>query len=363
MKIHNAKPQPPGASDWKRPAARQSVEPDIMLCRFLKYLILGAVLLGAVPALADPPDARSVYGATPPANFTLYALDPELLAGWNTPLRDYEKKFIPAKYWNLPILGGWYGQGFVPDREVLLAGGIKKAFYLSMGSLDSQPITETLTRLGMEVVSLPGAKLADLAPCFRKMGQAFNREERGDALAAYADEVLARVTSAMKGLPPEKRIRMYVALEADGLASVCRDSERAEVFEMAGAVSVHNCPPGTEEAFLRLTFEQLMAYDPEVILVYHPNLMRKIPDDPKWQQLSAVREGRVYFMPRGPFSWLERPASYMRLIGVQWLANKLHPDVYHVDITAESKKFMKLFFNLDLAEERIDDLFEPYGTF
>jgi iron complex transport system substrate-binding protein len=334
-----------------------------MFSRFVKSLILWAVLLGALPALAEAPDARSVYGPTPPSNFTLYALDPELLAGWNTPLRDYEKKFIPARYWNLPVLGGWYGQGFVPDRETLLASGVKRAFYLSMGAHDSLPIAETLTALGMEVTSIPGSRLGDLAACFRTLGRAFNRPERGEALAAYADEVLGRVASAMKDLPPEKRTRVYVALEADGLASVCRNSERAEVFETAGAVSVHTCPPGAEEAFLRVNFEQLMAYDPEAILVYHPNLMRKIPDDPKWRQLSAVRQGRVWFMPRGPFSWLERPATYMRLIGVQWLAHTLHPEMYPVDIKAESKKFMKLFFNLDLGEEQANDLFEPYGTF
>jgi iron complex transport system substrate-binding protein len=336
------------------------------LGRAFALLILAAIIaIAAVPppALAEAPDARSVYGATPPSNFALYALDPELLAGWNTPLRDYEKKFIPAKYHSLPVLGGWYGQGFVPDREVLLASGLKKAFYLAQGFQDALPISETLAKLGMEVIKIPGFRLNEQASTFRAMGRAFGRAERGEALAAYAEAALAKVGAAMRSLPPEKRVKMYVALEADGLASFCRRSERAEVFALAGAENVHNCPPGTEEAFLRLTFEQLMAYDPEVVLVFHPALMRKIPDDPKWRRLSAVRQGRVLFMPRGPFTWLERPATYMRLIGVQWLANALHPDLYEVDIKAESAAFMKLFFNLDLSGEEIDDLFKPYGTF
>ena len=332
-----------------------------MLSLFVRGLIMAAVILGT--AMVGVLEARGVYGATPSSNFTLYVLDPELLAGWNTPLRDYEKKFIPAKYHALPILGGWYGEGFVPNREVLLGSGIKRAFYLPMRATDSRPITETLTRLGMEVISFSGSRLADLAPCFRAMGHAFNRKERGEALAAYAEAILAQVGSAMENLPPEKRVRIYVALDADGMASVCRNSERSEVFEMAGAVSVHRCPPGAEEAFLRVTFEQLMIYDPEVILVLHPNLMRSISSHSKWRQLSAVRQGRVYFMPRGPFSWLERPATYMRLIGIQWLAGILHPDLYPEDIKVKSKEFMKLFFNLDLTEKQIGELFEPYGTF
>lgn len=343
----------------------------------IRFMTLGLLLLLVMPFCAsaaadDPaapdsngraPGARSIYCATPPSTFTLYAFAPELLAGWNTPLRDYEKKFIPARYHNLPVLGGWYGQGFIPDREMLLASGIKKAFYLSMGAHDSLPIEKTLTSLGMQVTSVPGSSLADMAPCFLAMGRAFGREERGEALAGYASQALEKVSRAMQQLPREKWTRVYVALEADGLASICRQSRRAEVFAAAGAVSVHDCPPGAEEAFLRVTFEQLMTYNPEVILVFHPALMRRIPTDAKWSALSAVRDGKVYFIPRGPFSWLERPATYMRLLGVQWLANRLHPDLYPVDIKAESRDFMKLFFNLDLDDTQVSDLFEPYGTF
>jgi iron complex transport system substrate-binding protein len=215
----------------------------------------------------------------------------------------------------------------------------------------------------MRVTSIKGAALADQAQCFRELGRAYGRGARGEALAAYADKTLAKVSEAMKDLPESQWTNIYVALGADGLATVCRSSERSEVFAMAGAASIHQCPAGADEAFLRISFEQLMAYDPEVILVFHPALARQIPTDPKWGRLSAVKNDKVYFIPRGPFSWLERPATYMRLIGVQWLANTLHPDLYPLDLKEESREFMKLFFNLDLSDQRIDELFEPYGTF
>ena len=339
---------------------------------FLAALTLAALLpwsgvyAAKTPAAASSDasgDARSVYCPTPPSAFTLYAFAPELLAAWNTPLRDYEKKFIPPQYHDLPILGGWYGQGFIPDREMLLASGIKKAFYLSMGMHDRLSIEQTLSALGMQVSTAPGGSMKDMAACFLTMGQLYNREERGQALAAYADATLNKVAAAMKNLPPERRTRVYVALEANGLASVCQGSERSEVLEAAGADSVHICPPGTENAQLKVTFEQVMAYKPDVVLVFHPELMRRIRTDPLWSALPAVQAGRVYFIPRGPFSWIERPATYMRLIGVQWLANLLHPDLYAVDIKAESRRFMKLFFTLNLNDAQINELFEPYGTF
>ena len=74
----------------------------------IRFMTLGLLLLLVMPFCAsaaadDPaapdsngraPGARSIYCATPPSTFTLYAFAPELLAGWNTPLRDYEKKFM-----------------------------------------------------------------------------------------------------------------------------------------------------------------------------------------------------------------------------------------------------------------------------
>lgn len=304
-------------------------------------------------ALAD--DHRSVYGPTPPSSFTLFAFDPDLLGGWNTPLRAYEKKYIPEKYRSLPVLGGWYGEGYIPDQEVLLGSGLKKAFYLGVGFHDKLQLIPILEKLGMEVVTAPG-DLTRTPECFRAMGRAFNREERGETLGAYAEQVLSKVDNTVGRLPESRKPTIYFAMQADGLATVCRSSERAEALEMAGARNVHECLPGTEDAPVHITFEQLMVYDPEVILIFSPNLFKSLADKKNWQQLQAVKTGRVYLVPRGPFSWLERPATYMRLLGIQWLAEILHPDVYLVDIQQETKTFMKLFFNLDLNDDQVNDL-------
>lgn len=117
--------------------------PALLAIILAAWLIAAPLTQGAADR-PDLPDSRSVYGPTPPSAFTLYALDPELLAGWNTPLRPYEKKFIAGKYQKLPILGGWYGEGFIPDREVLLARGLKKAFFIGTGYHDRQKISASL---------------------------------------------------------------------------------------------------------------------------------------------------------------------------------------------------------------------------
>lgn len=328
---------------------------SLILLGLLSVCPPAASLFASNPAGSEAPDARGVYGPTLPSTCALYALDPELVAGWNAPLRPYEKKFIPEKYQALPVLGGWYGEGFIPDREVLMASGVKKAFFVGNEVHDRQKIAGSLEQLGMEIVYAPGG-LWQTPECFRSMGRAFNRVERGEALAEYAEQALAKMEKTVGSLPDDKRPSLYFGMQADGLATACRGSSRAAGLELAGGRNVHVCPPGTENASTRITFEQLMAYDPDVILIYEPKLFESISGHRLWSRLRAVESGRVYLVPRGPFSWLDRPATYMRLIGVQWLSNLLHPDLFPLDVPAETRVFMKLFFNVDLNDQQLEEL-------
>ena len=96
--------------------------------------------------------------------------------------------------------------------------------------------------------------------------------------------------------------------------------------------------------------EQLLLYDPEVILVKEPTFFATIFTDPRWTNLRAVRDKRVYLIPCEPFNWFDRPPSFMRLLGIKWLLSLLHPDLYRVDMVAETHDFYKLFLGVDLSE-------------
>ncbi|KXS56014.1 MAG: hypothetical protein AMR96_05015 [Candidatus Adiutrix intracellularis] len=313
--------------------------------------------LASVPEVLakDKDDVQSVYGATHPSTFALYALDPDLIAGWNTLLRDYEKKFIAKKYHNLPVLGGWYGEGFTPDYEMLLASKLSKVLYLDNDYHDKMEISKNFKKLGLKVIKIPGG-LLETPESFREMGKAFNRKERGEALAAYAEEALAKVKAVVSKLNKSQKPTIYFGQEADGLSTVCRNSPRSLTLELAGSLNVHNCLSGMKNSVLHITFEQLLAYDPDIILIDNPKLAANIPRHPLWSHLRAVQAGQVYLVPRGPFSWLERPATYMRLIGLQWLTGILHPNIYPIDIKAETKKFMRLFFQLEMTNEDVEEL-------
>jgi hypothetical protein len=57
-----------------------------------------------------PSKIERVLSSGPPGGIILYTLCPDKMVGWNTELREGEKRFIKEKYQKLPVVGGWYAR-------------------------------------------------------------------------------------------------------------------------------------------------------------------------------------------------------------------------------------------------------------
>ena len=106
----------------------------------------------------------------------------------------------------------------------------------------------------------------------------------------------------------------------------------------------------------RISMEQVLAADPQVLVVQEKELMGQVYSDARWQGVRGVRDKRVYLIPRSPFNWFDRPPSYMRYIGIQWLMKSLYPGDYRVDLVAQTRSFYRLFFRLELSDEQIREI-------
>jgi iron complex transport system substrate-binding protein len=317
--------------------------------KLLTVVLIGFLLVSS-PAVSDE-FVRNVYPVTPPSAFTLYAFDPDLLGAWSSVLYEFEQNFIPEKYRSLPNLGGWYGQGFVPDREMVIASGLKKAFVLENKFFDRFKIEGILNEMGLELLSAPDS-IESLPLCFRTMGRIFNRPKRGEELALYAEKVLDSIQK-FNVLVRNRKYRVYLAMDADGLGTACAGEYRGAFIEYAGGLNVMACQDGVKPGRPRISFEELITLDPDVILVENQALKEFVSRDSRWQNLRATREGRLYWLPRGPFSWDGHP-TLTALMGMQYLANRLYPEDYHLDLETETRKFSRLFFRLELDDKMLN---------
>ena len=98
--------------------------------------------------------------------------------------------------------------------------------------------------------------------------------------------------------------------------------------------------------------EQILAWDPDVILFAPDSIYDAVGDDPTWQSLTAIREGRYYEVPLGPYNWMGFPPSVQRYLGMMWMAQLLYPETAQYDLYAEVAKYFELFYHCDITEEQ-----------
>ncbi len=311
-------------------------------------------LFGKKASIPDTP--RKVYSTSPPITYMLYALDPSMLAGLNFPVRPWEKRYLRKSMQELPVLGGWYGQGAVPNLEMILKVNPELVVTSKHNPALTDKMDETMKRLPMPGIDITLNTLADYPAAFSTLGRVLGRQARGEELAAYTRRALAQMSALAASIPPAKRVSVYYAEGVDGLSTECDSSSHAELIPLVGGRNVHHCRPGSLMGMEKVSFEQVLLYNPEVILVMEGTFYRKIFSDPRWQRLRAVRNKRVYLIPNEPFNWFDRPPSFMRFLGARWIAGRLYPERYRADLVKETQKFFRIFLRVNLSPQEAEAL-------
>ena len=69
----------------------------------------------------------------------------------------------------------------------------------------------------------------------------------------------------------------------------------------------------------------------------------------------------VYVPPDVPFGWFDAPPSLNRLLGVQWLARILHPDLFPEPLAPRVKAFHALYYHREPTDAQIRTFLEAAG--
>lgn len=290
------------------------------------------------------------------------ALAPEKLVGLPHPfkLKPEYMAYLPAPVSKLPQMS--VGQDM--NLEQVKAAKINLAVGWDTPAFQREQLKQ-LSRVDVPAVLVGVDKLSDYPATFRFLGKVLGKAERGEKLASYIETTSVRLAKAVSAIPSKDKIRVYYAESMDGLTSQCGEADRAEVIRLAGAINALSCsdlPPATavpadiESSNVTAGMETLLKINPDVIVTRFTATTDLINHDPRWAKLKAVKAHKVYPIPSLPFNWFDRPPSFMRVMGGQWLANKLYPSVYPINLEKETHDFYQLFFQVDLDKAAISKL-------
>ncbi len=111
-----------------------------------------------------------------------------------------------------------------------------------------------------------------------------------------------------------------------------------------------------------VTMEQIYSWNPDVIFI--TNFTDTVPDDLynnangiDWSSVAAVQNKRVYKMPLGTYRTFTPGADTPMTL--EWMAQKIYPDLFDNDLTKDVKKFYKKVYGITITDDQIAEMYNP----
>jgi iron complex transport system substrate-binding protein len=335
---------------------------------FCFFLLLLAPAVAGAKSFTDaggrtvelPDRVAHVWPAGPPSESLIYILAPEKLVGWTHRILPESTAFMPNNYGTLPVVGRLTGRGNTANLEAVIAA--KPDLVLDVGTVG--PTYVSLADRVQEQTHIPyvliGGSLADTPKLLRTAGMVLGVPDRAETLARYAEDEIADIEKKIATVPANARPKAYMARGPRGLETDVTGSINGEALTFLGAQNV--VPAGVSAGNLAdVSMEQVLAWQPDVIVTIDGNFFAGVFNDPQWQGVKAVHDKHVYLEPLNPFGWIDEPPGPNRLIGLRWLAHLLYPQLFSGDIRAETKRFYELFYHQAPTDAQLDQLLGPSG--
>jgi len=201
-----------------------------------------------------------------------------------------------------------------------------------------------LEELGLTVLLVNPESLEQLNDTIELLGKACGALQAAEALINYNSDTEVFLSETLSGTESPT---VYLAGNSSYLSTAGAAMYQNTLLELGGG---KNAAAGlTDDYWAEISYEQLLAWNPEVIIIASDAAYTKdeLLSDPQLAQLGAVVNGKVYAMPSAVESWDSPVPGAM--VGSRWIASVLHEDVYPFDsFTADANEFYRDFYGITI---------------
>lgn len=289
----------------------------------------------------------ATLGAVAPLNSFLFML------GKGGAISNGLPQFFQTSYWgmqrrlgpqlsSLPVVAGSDGQ---PNTEALL----KLAPDVVLTS--SQSAVRGLEAANLPVLYFEWKDFGDLINTAELLGTLFRAEARAADFRRYCEKNVERVTAGLSITKDTARPSRIAFLRMKTLSQPARIANWTLAAAAGENVGRYTLAAGQAA----MTLEMLLKADPEVLIVWSREERDTLLADPRFAQMSAVRQQQVYPVPVGATPWLAPGVE--QCLGVLWVAQRLHPERFSdLDMVRETRDFYRRFFGVAIEAREAESI-------
>jgi len=169
---------------------------------------------------------------------------------------------------------------------------------------------------------------------------------RAQRYCEYIDEINTRVLAITSKIPENKKPRVYYGKIMSVFSTQGNNTVMRWYTELAGGIYL---PKDLQKYYPEVNMEQVMAWDPDIILLGMYGSFDAEKADQKLKNLRAYMSGKVYNIPAGMFFW-DMTSCETALLPL-YLGKKFHPDLFKDwDIIKEMKTFYSGIYKITITD-------------
>lgn len=241
--------------------------------------------------------------------------------------------------------------------------GVRPDIVFVQPNIGSNPaMADKLDAMGLAWITVNFHNMAEQRRVIAVIGSAIGASARADAYNNYYLSCIDRVHKAMADIPSNERLRVYHATVEPNRTSP-RDSLPTDWISATGLINVTSLDDtgGLLNGNDMVGIEQIILWDPQVILANEPGVGAYIRNSPQWAPVAAVKTRRIYQLPIGISRW-GHPGSLETPLAILWTAKTICPEKFQdIHLEEEIRNFYQRFFNYAVSDRMMEHILSGKG--
>lgn len=182
---------------------------------------------------------------------------------------------------------------------------------------------DALRKTGLPVVVMEAKTFDEIYKSIEMIGKATGNDAKAAEVVGKMKTDVQDVQDKVKAVPQEKRPNVWIEVDPS-LFTAGTGTFMHDLVTLAGGKNI----AGDLDGWKQLSEEKVLQRNPDVIMntygYYDKEGAAKIKQRPKWQQVQAIKDGRVFAVDSDV---VNRPGPRITE-GLKEIAEKLHPELF-----------------------------------